>query len=112
VTVADSVAADTPWRVETARATADALPIFNDSDMAAPPLSGVVAEAKPALTLRWALAKRVTSISWLPVTADSLAVTLKALGLEFEAESALKLLRSFNAVNAFFNSVIMNMTAE
>ena len=94
------------------RATAEASPTFNVIVMAFPPFSDVVAEAKLLLTVRWALANRKTSTSWLPVAAAPLVVTPKALGLEFEAVSALKLLRSLRAVNAFFNSVIMNMTAE
>ena len=70
--------------------------------MALPPLSEALPEAKPALTVRCALARRRTSISCVPVVAAAEVVTPNALVLLLVAVTALKLFWSFNAVIAVF----------
>ena len=80
--------------------------------MAKPELRVVVGEARPSLTLRWALASRCTSMSWVPDAADVLAETSKADVLVLLALNVLKLLWSLSAVIAVLTCDNTNDIAE
>lgn len=90
----------------------DASPTVSEKLMALPPLSEALAEDKPLLTLRCALAKRSTSISCEPVVAAALVVTPKAAVLLLEAVTALKLFWSLSAVMAVLTPLKTNDKAE
>ena len=98
--------------VEVAPAIVAVEPIFKPMVKLLPAFKDVELAAKPADTLRCALASVVMDTAWLPMPAAVPAVTLRAAVLELLTLEALKLLASLSPVKASLTLLSMNLTAE
>ena len=98
--------------VEVTPAIVASEPIFRPMVKLLPPFKAVEVAAKPADTLRCALASVVMDTAWLPMPAAVPAVTLRAAVLELLTLEVLKLLASLSAVKASLTLLSMNLTAE